>query len=79
MTITCYSNSFIDMEPINKKKYPDFFKNMFLEYGRNHKRKEYDDGKMWISWKLFYEKGGFAYLAFGVNSVSRKKFIVKFD
>jgi|JI10StandDraft_1071094.scaffolds.fasta_scaffold63427_1 hypothetical protein len=31
---------------------------------------------MWISWKLLFEKGGFAYLAFGVNVKSDKKFVV---
>ena len=34
---------------------------------------------MWISWKLFYEKGGFAYIAFGVDSTSNKKFVINFD
>ena len=38
-----------------------------------------DDGKMWISWNLFFEKGGFAYIAFGVDSSSSKKFKISFD
>ena len=29
---------------------------------------------MWISWKLFYEKGGYAFIAFGVDVTSDKKF-----
>jgi len=57
----------VDLVATDKKKKHDFFQKVFLEYGRNHKRKEYNDGKMWISWKLLYEKGGFAYLAFGVH------------
>lgn len=67
MSLSCYSNSFVDLVATDKKKKHDFFQKVFLEYGRNHKRKEYNDGKMWISWKLLYEKGGFAYLAFGVH------------
>lgn len=39
MNISCYSNSFIDLVPQDKKKHPDFFKKVFLEYGKNHKRK----------------------------------------
>ena len=60
MSVSCYSNSFVDLKPLDKKKQPEFFKKVFLEFGRNHKRKEYNEGKMWISWKLLYEKGGFA-------------------
>lgn len=34
---------------------------------------------MWISWKLLFEKGGYAYLAFGVDPRSEKKFIITVD
>lgn len=34
---------------------------------------------MWISFKLLFEKGGFAYLAFGVDPKSDKKFMVTID
>ena len=50
-----------------------------MAYARNHKRKEYHDGKMWISWKLFFEKGGYAYIAFGVEAGHNRKFVIKLD
>ena len=34
---------------------------------------------MWVSWKLLYEKGGYAFIAFGVEPVSLKKFKVVID
>jgi hypothetical protein len=34
---------------------------------------------MWVSYKLLFEKGGFAYVAFGNEIMSNKKFIVEFD
>lgn len=33
---------------------------------------------MWISWKLFYEKGGYAFMAFGVDVAAHKKFKIEF-
>lgn len=67
MSISSYSNSFVDLIPLDKKKEPDFFKKVFLNYARKEKRKPSDDNKMWISWKLLYEKGGFAFVAFIVE------------
>ena len=34
---------------------------------------------MWLSWKLFYEKGGYAFIAFGVDVASNKKFKIEFN
>jgi hypothetical protein len=34
---------------------------------------------MWVASKLLYEKGGYAYIAFGVNILSKKKFKVHFE
>ena len=52
---------------------------MFLTYAREHKKKEYENGNMWLSWKLLYEKGGYAFIAFGVDSSCSKKFKVEID
>lgn len=57
----------------------NFFNKVFLPYAKSNKRKELNDGKMWISWKLFFTKGGYAYIAFGVDSSSDKKFVIEFD
>lgn len=34
---------------------------------------------MWISYKLLYKQGGYAYIAMGNDLSSNKKFIVTFD
>ena len=34
---------------------------------------------MWISYKLFYKQGGYAYIGIGNSEISNKKFIVTFD
>jgi len=34
---------------------------------------------MWISWKLLFQQGGYAYIALGNSEKSDKKFIVSFD
>lgn len=34
---------------------------------------------MWIAWKLLYQEGGYAYIAFGNAKTSKQKFVVTFD
>lgn len=34
---------------------------------------------MWVSWKLFFEKGGYAFLAFGVEAGLNRKFVITLD
>lgn len=34
---------------------------------------------MWVSSKLLFQQGGYAYIAFGNDSSSNKKFIVDID
>lgn len=34
---------------------------------------------MWISYKLLYKQGGYAYVAMGNSNISNKKFIITFD
>ena len=79
MSVSCYSTSLVDIIPEDKAKHSQFFRKAFLPYARQHQRKQLNDEKMWISWKLFFTKGGYAYIAFGVDASSDKKFIVGFD
>jgi len=76
MSVSLYSNNFVDLKPMDPKNNMDFFRKVFLSYARNNRRKEFENGLMWISWKLLFEKGGFAYLAFGVDPKCGKKFHV---
>jgi len=34
---------------------------------------------MWVSSKLLFQQGGYAYIAFGNDIKSNKKFIIDFD
>jgi hypothetical protein len=34
---------------------------------------------MWISYRLFYKQGGFAFIAVGNKPQSNKKFLITFD
>jgi len=34
---------------------------------------------MWISWKLLFQQGGYAYVGMGVDSKSNKKFVIDFS
>ena len=52
---------------------------MFLNHAKFHKRQSYHNDQMWISWKLLYQQGGYAYIALGNSSESKKKFHVTFD
>jgi hypothetical protein len=52
---------------------------MFLSHARLNKRQVYNNGTMWIAWKLLYQQGGYAYIAFGNSSESQKKFVITFD
>ena len=79
LSVSCYSHDRVDIVSEDRKKHPDFFQKIFMAYARNNKRKEYSDGKMWISWKLFFEKGGYAYLAFGVEPGHNRKFVIGFE
>lgn len=40
---------------------------MFLNHAKKNKRQTYNNDMMWISWKLLFQQGGYAYIAFGNN------------
>lgn len=44
-----------------------FLKKMFLTHAKKNKRQTYNNDTMWIAWKLLFQQGGFAYVAFGNN------------
>jgi hypothetical protein len=43
-----------------------------------NKRQFYNSDRMWISWKLMFKEGGFAFIVFGNQKGNNKKFHVKF-
>lgn len=52
---------------------------MFLNHARGYKKNKYNNGLMWISWKLLLQQGGYAYVAMGVDPLSNKKFVIDFN
>jgi hypothetical protein len=52
---------------------------MFLSHAKHNKRQSYNNDLMWIAWKLLFQQGGFAYIAFGNSKESNKKFVITFD
>ena len=77
LNISTYGKHFVEIKASKRENHPKLLQKTFLHHARNNKKKEYEDGKMWISWKLFYEKGGFAYIVFGVDANANKKFKVE--
>ena len=77
--VSCYSPSFTLLEHTPQTKYPDILRMTFLSHGREHKKNEYNNGLMWISWKLLLQQGGYCYVAMGVDAQSNKKFVIDFN
>ena len=51
-------------------------RDVFLKHARNHKKNKYNNGFMWLASKLFFHQGGYAYVAFGNEAGSNKKFVI---
>ena len=64
--LSVYSSCFTTLDPIPQTKYPNLFKQLFLNHARGFKKNVYNNGRMWISWKLLLQQGGYAYIAMGV-------------
>ena len=73
--LVIYSEKPVKLELSRQESNPDFLKKTFLNYGRNHKRQQFNDDLMWTSWKLF-NQGGYGYFAFGNDKESKEKFVV---
>jgi hypothetical protein len=52
---------------------------VFLEHAKKYKKNKYNNDLMWISSKLLFAQGGYAYIAMGNDLNSNKKFVIKFD
>jgi hypothetical protein len=64
-------------------KLKDLCNSLLLDCFRNHaagnKRKKYENDTMWISWKMMFREGGYAYIAFGVEREAVHKFQISFS
>ena len=77
--VSSYSSNFLTLQTIEQKSHPNLLKKMFLNHAKFNKRQTYNNGLMWIAWKLLYQQGGYAYIAFGNSAESNKKFVITFD
>lgn len=77
--ISVYSKNFTQMERAQRNEYPDILQRTFLTYGRHNPRNKHNNDLMWISYRLFYKQGGFAFIAAGNHENSNKKFVITFD
>jgi hypothetical protein len=77
--VSCYSPCFTLLDHTPQQKYPDILRQTFLSHARKNIKNEYNNGLMWISWKLLLQQGGYAYVAMGVDGKSNKKFVIDFS
>jgi hypothetical protein len=54
---------YAEFKSLENSLYKDFLQKTFLSYAKLNKRKKVN--KMWISWKLLFKEGGYAFIAFG--------------
>lgn len=50
-----------------------------LNHARLTKRRRYENNTLWISWKLMYKEGGYAYICFGTEKDAQFKWNVTFS
>jgi hypothetical protein len=76
--LVVYSNESVKLDPSSQANHPDLLKRAFSDYARKHKKQLYNNDLMWSSWKLIAH-GGYAFIAFGNQSESDSKFVIKFS
>jgi hypothetical protein len=77
--VSVYAPGFTMLDSVPRAKHPDLLRHTFLAHARRNKKNEYNNGLMWISWKLLLQQGGYAYVAMGVDPQSNKKFVIDFS
>lgn len=78
-TLSIFSKALTKLTPVPRTKYPDILRKTFLDQGEHSKKSIQNDGKMWLSWKLLYQQGGYAYLALGNAKDSDSAFVITFN
>lgn len=78
-TLNLYSKNFATLKPVPRTVYPDLLRSTFLDHAFHNKKNEYAEGKVWISWQLLFQKGGFAYLAVGNDRESNKNVVINYS
>ncbi len=79
-SISLYSNFYANLKRSEQSKHRNFLEKCYYNYAEMSSRKqEHNGGKMWISWKLLFKKGGYAYFAFHNDRNSSMKYVLTFD
>lgn len=74
--INLYSKLFASLQPVLRTKYPNLLRDTFLTHAQQSKRAVYEEGKIWLSWQLLVDKGGFGYIAAGNSRDSKQSVVI---
>lgn len=75
-TLNLYSKNFASLRPVLRTIYPSLLRSTFMNHAADNKKSEYCEGKVWISWQLLLQKGGFAYLAAGNRADNNQTILI---
>lgn len=78
-SVSVYSLHYAILGSMDKTKCNNILRESFLAYAMEHKRKKYEDNTLWISYKLMFKEGGYAFIAFGSEADSKHKWEVTFN
>lgn len=78
-SISIYSHHYVFIDKADQIKQKATLNNCMLEHAKATKRKKYENDTMWISWKLMYKEGGYAYICFGAQKEAKSKWVVTFN
>lgn len=77
--LNIYSKALPELSSVARTKYPNLIRSALENHAIHNKKSEYLEGKIWMSWQLFYQKGGFAYLAAGNGKDSKHAIVISFN
>lgn len=78
-SINLYSKSVAYLHQALRMTYPNLIRDAFLDHAFHNKKQEYIEGRVWISWQLLFQQGGFAYLAAGNFKDSEQTVVINFN
>lgn len=65
-SVSVYSLHYAILDILDREKCTKVLRESFLAYARENKRKKFEENTLWISYKLMFKEGGYAFIAFGV-------------
>ncbi len=74
-----YSLHYAILDKVDPIKAKPMLKECMLNHAKAIKRRKYENDTLWISWKLLYREGGYAYICFGVEKTAQHKWYVSFN